>query len=71
MTKIKSFTNFKTVITKYDKELLQSVTGITKSDKKLLQSMRCITKRDSYYKVGRNLDPRTVVFILATTVVPN
>ena len=56
-----SFTNFKTIITKCDKNLLQSVTGVTKWGKKLFQSMKCIMKRGSYYKVRRNMDPLLVL----------
>ena len=61
VTNRESFTNFKTIITKCDKNLLQSVTGVTKWDKKLFQSMRCIMKRGSYYKVRRNMDPLLVL----------
>ena len=39
---------------KFDRKLLQSVTGITKCDKKLLQSVTGITTCDNYYKVSRN-----------------
>ena len=54
LTNRESFTNSKTIITKCDKKLSQSVTGITKCNKRLLQSVTSITKCDSYYKVAYN-----------------
>ena len=54
VTKRESSTNFKTIVIKCDKKLLQSVTGITKCDKRLLRSVTGITKSDNYYEVRRN-----------------
>ena len=54
VTNEECFTNFKIIIAKYDKKLLQSVTGITKLEKKLLKILTGITKRDSYYKGRHN-----------------
>lgn len=54
MGKRGSFINFKIIVTKYSKILLQSVTGITKCDKKLLKSVISITKWGFFYKVRRN-----------------
>ena len=45
-TSRKSYTNFKTVVTKFDKKLSQSVTGIKKCDGELLQYVRVITDYD-------------------------
>ena len=43
-----------TGITKCDRKILQSLVGITKCDKKLLQNVADITKRGNYYRVKRN-----------------
>ena len=48
------FTNFKLIITKCDKNLLQSMTGIIKWEKKFLQSPIGITKCGNCYKVRQN-----------------
>ena len=64
----KRFTNFKIIMAKCDKKLLQGVTGITKwdnlsqsvtsivkSDKMLLQSVTGIAKYGNYYEVRKLL----------------
>ena len=43
-----------TGITKCDRKILQSLVGITKCDKKLLQNVTVITKCGNYYRVKRN-----------------
>ena len=60
VTNRESFKNFKTIIRKCVKMVLQSVTFITKRDRiyyevwKILQSVTGITKSDNYFQVIRN-----------------
>ena len=57
MTNRKSFTNFKTFITKNDKKLVRDVTDITKGHRiyyklrQLLQSLTFITDSETYHSL--------------------
>ena len=62
MTNRERFTNFKIIVTKWAKKLLQSATGITNQGKiylKLWQVLQSVTR--DYYKVCQVLPSVTII----------